>query len=125
MNFYHWLIQNKNLSKATALKYDLVIKNRINEWLPSYELPQNSIEFEALKQTIFTLDIYQDRNRVGNNMYSSALKHYGDFLKEIDVNDGSIFTEKQIFPSAFTPGKDLLMFLTSSAVSCVMTFFRC
>lgn len=97
MNFYHWLIQNKNLSKATALKYDLVIKNRINEWLPSYELPQNSIEFEALKQTIFTLDIYQDRNRVGNNMYSSALKHYGDFLKEIDVNDGSIFTEKQIF----------------------------
>lgn len=52
MNFYHWLIQNKNLSKATALKYDLVIKNRINEWLPSYELPQNSIEFEALKQTI-------------------------------------------------------------------------
>ena len=26
MNFYHWLIQNKNLSKATALKYDLVIK---------------------------------------------------------------------------------------------------
>ena len=63
------------------------IKNRINEWLPSYELPQNSIEFEALKQTIFTLDIYQDRNRVGNNMYSSALKHYGDFLKEIDVND--------------------------------------
>ena len=97
MNFYHWLIQNKNLSKATALKYDLVIKNRINEWLPSYELPQNSIEFEALKQTIFTLDIYQDRNRVGNNMYSSALKHYGDFLKEIDVNDESIFTEKQIF----------------------------
>ncbi len=57
--------------------------------LPSYELPQNSIEFEALKQTIFTLDIYQDRNRVGNNMYSSALKHYGDFLKEIDVNDES------------------------------------
>ena len=30
-------------------------------------------------------------------MYSSALKHYGDFLKEIDVNDESIFTEKQIF----------------------------
>ena len=30
-------------------------------------------------------------------MYSSALKHYGDFLKEIDVNDKSIFTEKQIF----------------------------
>ena len=49
MNFYHWLIQNKNLSKATALKYDLVIKNRINEWLPSYELPQNSIEFEAFR----------------------------------------------------------------------------
>jgi hypothetical protein len=24
-------------------------------------------------------------------MYSSALKHYGDFLKEIDVNDESIF----------------------------------
>ena len=71
MDFYDWLLE-KRLSQATASKYNLVIKNRISEWLPSYELPKNVIEFEALKELIVSLDIYQDRNKVGNNMYSSA-----------------------------------------------------
>ena len=75
MDFYQWLVSYKSLSKATASKYELVIKNRIREWLPSYELPKDSIEFEALKETIHDLEIYQERNRIGNNMYSSALKH--------------------------------------------------
>jgi putative restriction endonuclease len=57
MNFYQWLMDEKKLSKATASKYDLVIKNRISDWLPSYELPNNTIEFEALKRMIYTLDI--------------------------------------------------------------------
>lgn len=87
MDFYHWLLLEKALSKATASKYNLVIKNRISEWLPSYEIPKNSIEFEALKLTIFDLDIYQERNRVGNNMYSSALHHYGHYLKEYAEED--------------------------------------
>ena len=97
MDFYHLLIDQKGLSKATASKYDLVIRNRIAEWLPSYEVPKNSIEFEALKQSIFSLDIYKERNHIGNNMYSSALNHYGNYLKEYDVYDQSIFNEEKTF----------------------------
>lgn len=99
MEFYQWLIEEKKLSGATASKYDLVVKNRILEWLPSYELPQNSIEFEALKQTIYELDIYQERNRIGNNMYSSALNHYGNYLRFVDGEDLNIFKENEDFTS--------------------------
>lgn len=99
MDFYQWLIKEKELSLATASKYNLVIQNRISEWLPSYEVPQNSIEFEALRRTIISLEIYQERNRVGNNMYSSALNHYGHYLKEYDLNNELIFKDDQTFSS--------------------------
>lgn len=97
MDFYKWLLEEKGLSPATASKYNLVIQNRISEWLPSYERPINSIEFEALKLTIFDLEIYKERNRIGNNMYSSALNHYGNYLKKYDVNDSTIFTPNKSF----------------------------
>ena len=97
MDFYNWLLSGKGLSKATASKYHLVIKNRISEWLPSYELPKNSIEFEALKIMILSLDIYQERNRIGNNMYSSALNHYGYYLKENNIHDSDVFNKNQSF----------------------------
>lgn len=99
MSFYQWLVTEKKLSQASASKYNLVIQNRIREWLPSYEIPQNSIEFEALKQMILNLDIYKERNSVGNNMYSSALKHYGNYLKEFDQRDTSIFKQDKNFTS--------------------------
>ncbi len=99
MDFYNWLLSEKGLSKATASKYNLVIQNRISEWLPSYERPINSIEYEALKLTIFDLDIYKERNKIGNNMYSSALNHYGHYLKELDIHDQTIFNELESFTS--------------------------
>ena len=99
MDFYQWLINEKGLSTATASKYNLVIQNRISEWLPSYERPKNSIEFEALKLTIFDLEIYKERNCIGNHMYSSALNHYGHYLKQYDVNDSAIFTVNKSFTS--------------------------
>ncbi len=99
MDFYTWLVNEKGLSTATASKYNLVIKNRISEWLPSYELPQNSIDFEAVKRIIESLNIYKERNSVGNNMYSSALNHYGNYLKEHDIQDRDIFSDDQKFTS--------------------------
>lgn len=95
MEFEQWLLEEKGLSKATASKYTLVIKNRISDWLPSYQLSNNSIEFEALKQLIFSLDIYKERNKAGNNMYSSALNHYGHYLRRRDANNADIFDEHQ------------------------------
>lgn len=98
MDFYQWLI-TKGLSEYTAGRYTNVIYKNISEWLPSYEMPKNSIEFEALKQLIFVLDIYKERNRIGNNMYSSALNHYGNYLKEYDLKDETIFRNDQKFTS--------------------------
>ncbi|MDY6482927.1 hypothetical protein SKM54_10800 [Acinetobacter faecalis] len=46
MSFYQWLIEEKKLSSSTASKYDLVIKNRILEWLPSYELPKTVLNLK-------------------------------------------------------------------------------
>lgn len=99
MDFYDWLIQEKKLSEATASKYNLVIKNRISEWMPSYEMPKNSIEFEALKLTIFDLDIYKERNRIGNNMYSSALNHFGNYLKQKNQDQSVIWNTAHEFSS--------------------------
>lgn len=99
MDFYKWLLEEKRLSNATASKYDLVIRNRISDWLPSYEVPKNSIEFEALKLMIYSLEIYQERNRTGNNMYSAALKHYENYLKIVDVSNSKFFEEASNFTS--------------------------
>lgn len=99
MDFYQWLVTEKKLSQASASKYNLVVQNRIREWLPSYEIPQNSIEFEALKQMILDLEIYKERNRIGNNMYSSALNHYGHYLRQNDVHDSAVFTSSHLFTS--------------------------
>ena len=97
MNFVNWLIHQKKISEYSAKRYSAVLEKKILEWLPSYELPKNSIEFEALKRMILSLDIYQERNRIGNNMYSSALNHYGHYLKEIDMRDVEVFNQNQNF----------------------------
>lgn len=83
MNFYNWLITNKNISAYTAKRYVAVIEKRINEWLPSYEIPRNIIDFEAIFELISSLDIYNQRNKVGNQMYSSAFKKYKEYLEEL------------------------------------------
>lgn len=97
MNFVNWLIHQKKISEYSAKRYSAVLEKRILEWLPSYELPKNSIEFEALKRMILSLDIYQERNRIGNNMYSSALNHYGHYLKENNIHDSEVFNKDQSF----------------------------
>lgn len=99
MDFYQWLINEKGLSEYSSKRYLSVIYKQIKDWLPSYEIPQNSIEFEALKLTIFDLEIYKERNRIGNNMYSSALNHYGHYLRQNDVHDSAVFTSNHLFTS--------------------------
>ncbi|WP_269913923.1 HNH endonuclease [Acinetobacter sp. HY1485] len=83
MEFQRWLIK-QGKSDATAKKYSSVIFNNIKKWLPSYEIPNDLIEFMALKQQLDELEIYHERNIKGNNMYSSALKWYEEYLSNID-----------------------------------------
>lgn len=97
MEFYQWLINERGLLEYSAKRYYRVIYKKIYEWLPSYDIPKNSIEFEAMKQMIFAMPRYKEINKTGNNMYSSALNHYGQYLKEFDLNDLDIFSEKQSF----------------------------
>lgn len=79
MEFQRWLME-QGKSDATAKKYASVIFNSIKKWLPSYEIPNDLIEFIALKQQLDELEIYHERNIKGNNMYSSALRWYEKYL---------------------------------------------
>ena len=85
MEFQRWLME-QGKSDATAKKYASVIFNSIKKWLPSYEIPNDLIEFIALKQQLDELEIYHERNIKGNNMYSSALRWYEKYL----LNAGSL-----------------------------------
>ena len=85
MEFQRWLM-DQGKSDATAKKYASVIFNSIKKWLPSYEIPNDLIEFIALKQQLDELEIYHERNIKGNNMYSSALRWYEKYL----LNAGSL-----------------------------------
>ena len=85
MEFQRWLM-DQGKSDATAKKYASVIFNSIKKWLPSDEIPNDLIEFIALKQQLDELEIYHERNIKGNNMYSSALRWYEKYL----LNAGSL-----------------------------------
>lgn len=97
MDFYQWLINEKGLSEYSSKRYVAVINKQIKDWLPSFEIPKNSIEFEAFQRMVSNLNIYRERNKLGNNMYSSALNHYGNYLKKYDINDSTIFTPNKSF----------------------------
>lgn len=97
MDFYQWLINEKGLSEYSSKRYVAVINKQIKDWLPSFEIPKNSIEFEAFQRMVSNLNIYRERNKLVNNMYSSALNHYGNYLKKYDINDSTIFTPNKSF----------------------------
>lgn len=105
MNFNNWLI--KNLSKSSAKKYESAIKGSISGWAieagiidkPLTEI-RSKYQFQTIAESIQKLDIFNERDAIGHNMYSSALKKYGEFLEEIsedienDLDD--IFSDKDI-----------------------------
>jgi len=82
-------LQGIGKSVKTAKNYSGAVFGPISKWAVDNGLITNSIaeidnlkSFEVLAQHIRKLDIYKERNSVGNGMYNAALNAYADYLAE-------------------------------------------
>jgi hypothetical protein len=82
MDFYDWLIIQKDLSKSAASKYKNAVYGVISEWagIPLANI-NNYADFEQIRSAIIVLPIFIERNNIGHNMYSCALDKYGEYIK--------------------------------------------
>lgn len=88
MDFKSWM-EKKRLSNRTVIEYYNAITGVISEWAISNNITHkhiinvtDSVEFGIIKDSIFTLPIFRERNTVGHNMYSCALEKYEEYLKQ-------------------------------------------
>ncbi len=115
MIFKNWLIQIGK-SEGTADKYSRAVSGVISKWVQDSGLSSLSFddidtiaELIEIFDGLNSVDIYVDRNKHGNDMYSCALKAYIEFRKcenseELEqdisniINDDSIVaTEKATY----------------------------
>ena len=88
MTFKRW-IKITGLSEASAKKYSSAVFGSISEWAKEAGLIESTLleisdpkEFEKLEEQVKKLPIFQERNKKGNNMYSSALNKYQEYLQD-------------------------------------------
>lgn len=88
MTFKRW-IKSSGLSESSAKKYSSAVFGSISQWAKESDLVDSSLleisnppEFEEVTEKITKLPIFQERNKKGNNMYSSALNKYLEYLKD-------------------------------------------
>jgi putative restriction endonuclease len=86
MTFKSW-IRKTGLSESSAKKYYSAIFGSISDWAKDANLVESSLieisdpqEFNKLAKKIKELSIFLERNDKGNNMYSSALSKYIEYL---------------------------------------------
>ena len=107
MNFKNWLLQIGK-STGTADKYSRAVFGVLSKWTQDAGLSTKDLDvihsivklvkiYDGLKN----VDIYVERNKHGNNMYSCALKAFIEYRKsetseelEQDIND--IITDESI-----------------------------
>lgn len=89
MNFQQWLIQIGKSDK-TAKNYMQAVEKSISQWALDAEIIDSNLseilnltEFNAVINDIQQLEIFQERNRKGNGMYSAALKQYAEYLDDV------------------------------------------
>jgi len=88
MTFKRWIRIN-GLSNASAKKYSSAVFGSISSWAKEAGIVESSLieivspkEFEEISEKITKLPIFIERNSRGNNMYSSALNKYSEFLSD-------------------------------------------
>lgn len=103
MTFKRW-INKTGLSDSSAKKYTSAVFGSISEWAKDAGLIESSLieisdpqVFEEISEKIIQLPIFIERNRKGNNMYSSALNKYHEYLKdafdELELDIENIITD--------------------------------
>lgn len=93
MSYFEDWMRKKGLSEATIQKYEGAVTGSITQWACENAIMSGSLaeisslaEFVPLTKKITELPIFQERNTVGNNMYSSALLKYAEYLNESSSN---------------------------------------
>ncbi len=100
MDYKDWLVQIGRSSR-TANSYASAISGVISSWVKDTELCSKVLddvhsvsELIKIEDDLKNVDIYVDRNRHGNNMYSCALKSFIEYRKceaseefEQDISD--------------------------------------
>ena len=118
MIFKNWLIQIGK-SERTADSYSRAVSGVVSQWVQESGLNSGGLEeIDSIAELINIIDglnnvdIYSDRNKHGNNMYSCALKLFVEYKKcnsdnelEQDVNniindDSIATTEKSTYINA-------------------------
>jgi predicted restriction endonuclease len=91
MNFKRWIVKS-GLSEATAKKYSGAVFGPISDWAKESGLIDSTLLeisepklFHKLTEDIIHLPTFIKRNEKGNNMYSSALNKYYEYLKDASV----------------------------------------
>ncbi|MDZ4397644.1 HNH endonuclease signature motif containing protein [Hydrogenophaga sp.] len=95
MNFEDWML-HRGLSKSSAEKYASAIRGPMSAWAIENKLvegPLTSFNCEAafreVAVQIRALEIFQQRDGKGRNMYSSALNKFTEYLAEGHGNDAA------------------------------------
>lgn len=90
MTFKNWLIST-GLAISSAKKYESAIYGSISGWAEEAGIIKANLieindpkDFESLSKKIKELEIFQERNSVGNQMYSAALNRYLEYLIAIE-----------------------------------------
>lgn len=86
MNFDLWLGQNTNLSDSSIYKYSHAINTISNDMLKAGIIKKNIIDMQLFEidlaiSLILSDKSFSNKNIIGNNMYSSALKWYRCYIK--------------------------------------------
>jgi putative restriction endonuclease len=95
MNFEDWML-HRGLSKSSVEKYAGTIRGPISAWAIEHKLVAGPLisfnsesEFRKVALQIRALDIFQQRDGKGRNMYSSALNKFTEYLAEAHGNDAA------------------------------------
>ena len=88
MNFFvDWLNTNTTLSDSSIYKYSRAAFNVSNEMYTRGVISKplhsmNILELESALSVIMSDDMFRTKNKIGNAMYSNALKHYRAYRKD-------------------------------------------
>jgi hypothetical protein len=88
MTFELWMRSN-GLSSSSAKKYCAAIEGSLSDWgreagfLRGYITdPSNISAFPTIAENFKHLEIFKERDSVGNQMYSAALKQFAAYLHD-------------------------------------------
>lgn len=89
MDFERWLNQIGK-SQKTARNYSSAIAGSISEWANASGLIVDNLTditsakvFQKISDDIKNLPIFQERNTIGNGMYSAAINQYAAYLSDL------------------------------------------